>query len=180
MGGICSTCQSSESTRCVAATGKLIHEDGQLEEFSNPVRVSHILGTHPTCFICNADDMGFDDHVFAIDDDEQLRPGELYFALPLTWLNNPLTPQQMADLAVKASLALKKFRARRGMICSWCGARAQIEVLVGEAIKSRKQAVGGGGDDGGCSEEFLVKRRGGGGGGNYGRKFPKLSAILEE
>ncbi|KAJ6930035.1 hypothetical protein NC652_013786 [Populus alba x Populus x berolinensis] len=86
--GICSSCESAH-----VATAKLILQDGRLQEFSYPVKVSYVLAKNPTCFICNADEMEFDD---------------LYFALPLSWLKHPLQPEQMAALAVKASSALMK------------------------------------------------------------------------
>ncbi|RID53856.1 hypothetical protein BRARA_G01223 [Brassica rapa] len=52
--------------------------------------------------------MDFDDAVSAVSGDEELRSGQLYFVLPLTWLNHPLRAEEMAALAVKASSALTK------------------------------------------------------------------------
>lgn len=99
-------CSSSESRR--TETAKLILPDGTLQEFSSPVKVWQILQKNPTSFVCNSDDMDFDDAVVAVGGSEDLRPGELYFVLPLTWLNHPLRAEQMAALAVKASSALTK------------------------------------------------------------------------
>ncbi|KAF8098032.1 hypothetical protein N665_0275s0003 [Sinapis alba] len=99
-------CGSSESRR--TDTAKLILPDGTLEEFSSPVKVWQILQKNPTSFVCNSDDMDFDDVVIAVGGSEDLRFGELYFVLPLTWLNHPLRAEQMAALAVKASSALNK------------------------------------------------------------------------
>jgi hypothetical protein len=117
--GICSSCESAH-----VATAKLILQDGRLQEFSYPVKVSYVLAKNPTCFICNADEMEFDDVVSAINDDEELQPGQLYFALPLGWLKHPLQPEQMAALAVKASSALmktggaEKCRCRKKLVLS--------------------------------------------------------------
>ncbi|KAK8686000.1 hypothetical protein V6N13_125028 [Hibiscus sabdariffa] len=102
--GICSSCD--ESTH--VATAKLILHDGRLQEFPYPVKASYVLQKNPMCFICNADEMDFCHVVSAIEEDQQLHPGQLYFALPLAWLNHPLQPQDMAALAVKASSALMK------------------------------------------------------------------------
>lgn len=99
--GICSSCEST----CVA-TAKLILEDGRLQEYSYPVRVSYLLQKYPDSFICNSDEMGFDDVVLGVCDDEELQLGQIYFALPLSRLNRRLLPQDMAALAVKASSAL--------------------------------------------------------------------------
>ncbi|KAK8710376.1 hypothetical protein V6N13_145701 [Hibiscus sabdariffa] len=101
--GICTSLDSSR-----VATAKLILHDGRLQEFSYPVKVSYVLQMNPMCFLCNADEMDFDHVVSAIDEDQELRPGQLYFALPLTWLNHPLQPQVMAALAVKATSAFMK------------------------------------------------------------------------
>ncbi|KAG2327282.1 hypothetical protein Bca52824_010010 [Brassica carinata] len=99
-------CVSRESMRGDSA--KLILFDGTLEEFSTPVKVWQILQKYPTSFVCNSDEMDFDDAVSAVSGDEELRSGQLYFVLPLTWLNHPLRAEEMAGLAVKASSALAK------------------------------------------------------------------------
>ncbi|XP_043711160.1 uncharacterized protein LOC122660052 [Telopea speciosissima] len=101
--GICSSCEATS-----VATAKLILQDGQLQEFPYPVKVSQVLQKNPTCFICNSDDMDFDDFVSAINEEELLQPGQLYFALPLSRLKYPLQAEEMAALAVKASLALSR------------------------------------------------------------------------
>ncbi|CAI0458572.1 unnamed protein product [Linum tenue] len=73
-----------------------------------------MIDTHAPHFICNADEMEFDDVVLAVDDEEELQPGQLYFALPVSWLRHPLQPEEMAALAVKASSALMKTSAAGG------------------------------------------------------------------
>ncbi|KAF2316575.1 hypothetical protein GH714_041916 [Hevea brasiliensis] len=98
-------CSSHEITP--AATAKLILQDGQLEEFSYPVTVSQILKGNHSCFVCKADDMDYNACIPAIDGDEELQLGQLYFVLPVNWINSRLSPRDMAALAVKASLALK-------------------------------------------------------------------------
>lgn len=102
-------CSSSNSTQ--VATAKLVLQDGRLQEFSYPVKVSYLLQEYPMCFICNSDEMDFDDVVTAIHEDDVLQPGQLYFALPLSRLSHPLQAAEMAALAVKASSALMKSAA---------------------------------------------------------------------
>lgn len=99
--GICSSCDST----CVA-TAKLILEDGRLQEYPYPVKVSLLLQKNPASFICNSDEMAFDDVVSPVGDDEELQLGQLYFALPLSRLKRRLPAEDMAALAVKASYAL--------------------------------------------------------------------------
>ncbi|XP_076931346.1 uncharacterized protein LOC143596456 [Bidens hawaiensis] len=103
--GICSSCESTS-----VATAKLISHDGRLQEFSYPVKVSYVLQDNPSTFICNSDDMEFDDVLSPVNDNEELQLGQLYFALPMSRLRQPLQPEEMAALAVKASSALTSCR----------------------------------------------------------------------
>uniref|UniRef100_A0A0V0GW79 Putative ovule protein n=1 Tax=Solanum chacoense TaxID=4108 RepID=A0A0V0GW79_SOLCH len=62
--------------------------------------------------------MDFGDVVSALSADEELQPGQLYFALPLSKLKRRLKAEEMAALAVKASSALnncggEKYGCRR-------------------------------------------------------------------
>ncbi|ESQ45453.1 hypothetical protein EUTSA_v10010783mg [Eutrema salsugineum] len=154
-------CSSSESRR--TETAKLILPDGTLQEFSSPVKVWQILQKNPTSFVCNSDDMDFDDAVLAVGGSEDLQPGELYFVLPLTWLNHPLRAEQMAALAVKASSALTKSGGG-----GWnCGDEGEARKVSGGDCRVKR-----------------VKRNGCGGrscGGGKGRsKFTaELSSIAE-
>ncbi|EEF40073.1 conserved hypothetical protein [Ricinus communis] len=161
--GICSSCESTH-----VATAKLILQDGRLQEFSYPVKVSYVLSKiNPTYFICNADEMEFDDVVSAINDDELLQPGQLYFALPLSRLKHPLQPEEMAALAVKASSALMKSTNYNGADKITCRRKA---VYSGDGKSSRRvaaSATSGGGDGG--------SRRGAG----RGKFTAMLSAIPE-
>ncbi|XP_058068897.1 uncharacterized protein LOC131218236 [Magnolia sinica] len=122
-------CRSCETTS--VATAKLILHDGKLQEFPYPVKVSHVLQRDPTCFICDSDEMGLDDFVSAIGGDEELKPGQLYFALPLSRLRRPLKAEEMAALAVKASSALME----RGV---GCGCRPK-RVMVGPTDPCRRE-----------------------------------------
>ncbi|KAG4169135.1 hypothetical protein ERO13_A12G067200v2 [Gossypium hirsutum] len=137
--GICSSCDSNH-----AATAKLILQDGRLQEFPYPVKVSYVLQGNPTCFICNSDEMDFDDVVSAVEEDEELQPGQLYFALPLSWLKHPLQPQQMGALAVKASSALMK--SNNGSEKCGCRCKSVTPFPVPEEVARRKFASGGGGE----------------------------------
>ncbi|CAH8344425.1 unnamed protein product [Eruca vesicaria subsp. sativa] len=97
-------CSSTESTQ--VATAKLILLDGRMMEFTKPVKVGYVLLKNPMCFICNSDDMEFDEALSAISADEELQLGQIYFALPLRYLRQPLQAEEMAALAAKANSAL--------------------------------------------------------------------------
>lgn len=113
--------------------------------------------------------MDFDDVITAIDEDEVLQPGQLYFLFPLSRLNQPLRADEMAALAVKASSAIMKSG----------GAGGDYKYI------SRRRMIVGPGDDDNCTSCRTVSkigRRSGGGGGGGGRwvKSPaKLSTIQE-
>ncbi|XP_034690040.1 uncharacterized protein LOC117917765 [Vitis riparia] len=162
--GICSSCEATS-----VATAKLILQDGRLEEFSYPVKVSYVLQKNPSCFICNSDEMDFDDVVSAIHDDEELQPGQLYFALPLSRLKQPLQAEEMAALAVKASSALMK---SGGDKCRCRRKSLSQAMFSGEKdSKSSGRVAPGGGVEGG-----LRRGRNGGGRRNSARL---LSSIPE-
>ncbi|KAJ8431571.1 hypothetical protein Cgig2_025613 [Carnegiea gigantea] len=103
--GMCVSCESVS-----VATAKVILQDGRLQEYSYPVKASYVLSkdnnNNNASFICNSDDMEFDEVVSAVKDDEELQPGQLYFVLPLSKLRRPLQAEEMAGLAVKANAAL--------------------------------------------------------------------------
>ncbi|KAL5704946.1 hypothetical protein ACHQM5_023302 [Ranunculus cassubicifolius] len=101
--GICNSCESTS-----VATAKLILPDGQLQEYPYPIKASYLLQKYPSYFICDSDSMEFDGCMSALCDNEELQAGHLYFALPLRKLRYPLLAEEMASLAVKASLALMK------------------------------------------------------------------------
>ncbi|XP_008241600.1 PREDICTED: uncharacterized protein LOC103340016, partial [Prunus mume] len=133
-------CSSSGSTQ--VATAKLILQDGKLQEYPYPVKVSYVLQKNPASFICNSDEMDFDDIVQAVNENEELQPGQLYFALPLSWLKHPLQAEEMAALAVKASSALMKSGGEK---CG-CGRNSLSQgIISGEEVKDRR----GGGPAGG-------------------------------
>ncbi|CAN1190978.1 hypothetical protein LINPERPRIM_LOCUS39818 [Linum perenne] len=157
-------CRSSQSTRVSSSsTVKLILQDGSLQEFSSPVKASSVLQSNHY-FICNADEMEFGDVVSAVNEDDELQPGQLYFSLPVSCLNHPLQPEEMAALAVKASSALTKHGG-------------------GFVVGDEKLGVSDVGklSRGGTAGDGRNRRRGdGGGGGDGGRKFAaKLSVIPE-
>ncbi|KAJ0967684.1 hypothetical protein J5N97_024601 [Dioscorea zingiberensis] len=105
--GICQSCDATaEAIPAAAVTAKVVLEDGKLEEYSRPVKASHVLHKAPACFVCDSDDMELGDFLSALAADDELHPGQLYFLLPLPMLRRRLQPDDMAALAVRASSAL--------------------------------------------------------------------------
>ncbi|XP_023007426.1 uncharacterized protein LOC111499928 [Cucurbita maxima] len=144
-------CISSDSPN--VSTAKLILSDGTLLEYSYPVKVSYVLQKDPASFICNSDDMDFNDVVNAVDDEDELQLGQLYFALPLEKLNKPLHAEDMAALAVKASSALMK---AGGGGSEKCGSRRPVVFSEEELRKGPRRGVKKGTRNGG-SRKFTAK-----------------------
>ncbi|KAF3637648.1 putative xylogalacturonan beta-1,3-xylosyltransferase-like [Capsicum annuum] len=164
--GICSSCESTS-----IATAKLILQDGRLQEFPYPVKASYLLQKDPSIFICNSDEMDFGNVVSAISADEELQPGQLYFALPLSNLKRRLKAEEMAALAVKASSALNNCGTEK------YGCRRKTSEFLVEKVK--------GGDDNNnngstAAELRRARSSSGGGSGRRGGKFTaRLSSIPE-
>ncbi|XP_059295415.1 uncharacterized protein LOC132048744 [Lycium ferocissimum] len=111
--GNCGSCKSKSK-----ATAKLVHLDGELEEFFSPIKVSNLENSAATTFICNSDEMEFDEYVTALGDNDQLLLGKLYFELPMNWLTQRLQAEDMANLAVKAIEAIKTSGGKSS--CGFC------------------------------------------------------------
>ncbi|KAJ4716439.1 HTH-type transcriptional regulator [Melia azedarach] len=180
--GICSSCESTN-----VATVKVILHDGRLQEFAYPIRVSQVLEKNPRSFVCNMDEMDFDIFISAINAEEELQQGRLYFALPMSWLKSPLSGEKMVSLAAKASMALKTMSSTGGSGRCGCGKKDDFMVDIINSIvsdsTSPKIAVGGGRTVGGHHGGSMPERKdraGGGGRGRGGKHTEKLSAILEE
>ncbi|GMN37472.1 hypothetical protein TIFTF001_006839 [Ficus carica] len=140
--------------------------------------------------------MDFGEFVSAVDENEELQLGQLYFVLPLTCLNRPVPPEEMAALALKASEAFRKMRGGGGGgggvgvgRARCCGVEG-VETLE-FAIKRKDvnrcrwvaDTVGSGGGDSGDRQEFVSRRRRRRTGGcRVGRQrfLAELSAIEEE
>ncbi|KAL6656260.1 hypothetical protein ACP70R_007086 [Stipagrostis hirtigluma subsp. patula] len=92
-----------------AATAMVMDMDGSVLRFAAQVMAHEALGAafrEASRFLCCSDEMEFDAPATALDADDELRAGQLYFALPLSMLRRPLSGQEMAELAVKACAAL--------------------------------------------------------------------------
>ncbi|XP_074557049.1 uncharacterized protein LOC141813035 [Curcuma longa] len=171
--GICSSCEATAVAAAAggggaaATTAKLVLLDGRLQEFPRPVKAGHVLQKQPSCFLCSADDMEFDDYVSAVDAEDELQLGQLYFLLPVSMLRRRLHGDEMAALAVKASAALMSSGGAGGCHCRAlvfpeAGARLAVAAGAAELQRWRRRRSGG--------------RRGGG----KGRDFKSaLSGIPE-
>uniref|UniRef100_A0A0D9XF64 Uncharacterized protein n=1 Tax=Leersia perrieri TaxID=77586 RepID=A0A0D9XF64_9ORYZ len=94
------------------APAMVMDMDGAMARLEAPVTARAALGGDAySCFVCCADELAIDAPPRAMDAGEALRPGQLYFVLPLPALRRPVSGRDMAALAVKASAAMAGFGA---------------------------------------------------------------------
>ncbi|CAL5082133.1 unnamed protein product [Urochloa decumbens] len=110
--------ESAAESSVHALTAMVVGLDGSMAQFAAPVTALEALAAIATAgitafssslspyFLCCSDEMDFDAPVRALAARDALRPGQLYFALPASMLQRPLSAQDMAALAIKASAAL--------------------------------------------------------------------------
>lgn len=138
--GSCISSQAA-SLPCPLATTKLVLSNGGLLQFSRPIAASHVLGKEEaTCFVCDSDSMEVGQELTAIAGDKELRLGQIYFILPRSMLDRPLKGNEMAELAVRASVAFSESgsfgrRGRRRMV-------APLDFASEEKDKKLKRASG--------------------------------------
>ncbi|MCL7024800.1 hypothetical protein MKW94_028805 [Papaver nudicaule] len=120
--GLCfSSSASIEESVSGAASARVISLNGNLTQYAAPVRVSHVLNqldSANSSILCNSDHLLYDDYVKALDSEEEIQLGQIYFVLEKNRLKYRLTASDMAALAVKASSAFMKSssskKGRRG------------------------------------------------------------------
>ncbi|KAG6495059.1 uncharacterized protein LOC121990784 [Zingiber officinale] len=120
--GSCFSSSSSFAAAAVAADGgsehhrysltaKVITADGFLLEYPAETKVRDALSGQriSNSFICSSDELYCNAKIPALAAADPLRPGHLYFLLPLSKLQYPLSGSDMAALAVRASVALSAY-----------------------------------------------------------------------
>ncbi|XP_071700497.1 uncharacterized protein [Rutidosis leptorrhynchoides] len=101
---------------CLSSTGDSIHKftcalvisnKGELRLYPTPIFVSEVLHLeNPSSFICNSDNLFYDENVISLNLEDELDAGQIYFILPKTMLSRRLSVSDMAALAVKANKIL--------------------------------------------------------------------------
>ncbi|XP_042400790.1 uncharacterized protein LOC121990788 [Zingiber officinale] len=97
-------------------TAKVITADGFLLEYPAETKVRDALSVQriSNSFICSSDELYCNAKIPALTAADPLRPGHLYFLLPLSKLEYPLSGSDMAALAVRASVALSAYASGSG------------------------------------------------------------------
>lgn len=90
---------------------RIVHLNGQLDEFPAPVTVKRVLQNHPNQFICWSRDL-FAVNCRPLQPEEELLLGELYFLLPLSILNSDLSVKNLVALAARLYATARKEASR--------------------------------------------------------------------
>ncbi|XVE98837.1 hypothetical protein REPUB_Repub03eG0143100 [Reevesia pubescens] len=100
-------CLSSPNT---FNTIRLVHLNGYVEDFDHPISVNEVIGKPPKQFLCTAAQL-----VSAgsrpLHPDTQLQPGHLYFLLPLSTLQDDISPLDMASVVKRLTARAKSIRS---------------------------------------------------------------------
>ncbi|KAG6495063.1 uncharacterized protein LOC121990789 [Zingiber officinale] len=97
-------------------TAKVVTADGSLLEYPAETKVRDALSVQriSNSFICSSDELYCNAKIPALAAADPLRPGHLYFLLPLSKLEYPLSGSDMAAFAVRASVALSAYASGSG------------------------------------------------------------------
>ncbi|KAK1421664.1 hypothetical protein QVD17_24168 [Tagetes erecta] len=99
--GACLSSEMDKSSSCAF----VVTMEGELIEYPTPVFVSELVFP-PCAFVCNSDCLYYEQRIPALDREEELEAGQIYFILEKTMVDRRLSNSDMAALALKASIAL--------------------------------------------------------------------------
>ncbi|KAK3018189.1 hypothetical protein RJ639_002882 [Escallonia herrerae] len=115
--GACVSSSPESRPNSSNSAANVVTVNGELRRYAVPVTALQVLMQQETTtttttsgfsfFLCSSDSLFYDDYIPALDGQDQLQAGQIYFLLPNSKLQYPLAASDMAALAVKASVALR-------------------------------------------------------------------------
>ncbi|KAI9112473.1 hypothetical protein K1719_016396 [Acacia pycnantha] len=106
MGGCISSCGSS-STSSLFDNVRVVHLNGYVEDFMEPVSVRQLTGDPPKHFVCTTLQLLSPSPGTPLRGDTRLQPGQLYFKLPCSVLQADVSPVDLASLAKRLTAIAK-------------------------------------------------------------------------
>ncbi|KAG2699460.1 hypothetical protein I3843_07G192200 [Carya illinoinensis] len=107
--GACFSCRSSAAFKSI----RVVHFNGFVEDFENPVSVSQVTGKPPKHFVCTpAQLLSTATASNYLKPDTQLEPGKLYFLLPYSTLQAEISPLDLASIAKRLIKVAKTNRSQ--------------------------------------------------------------------
>lgn len=110
--GICFSCRSSSSSSCAgesSSTVRVVHLNGYVEDFEQPVCVSQITGKPSKQFVCTPAQL-LSSGSKSLRQDTLLQPGQVYLLLPYSALQADVSPLDLASIVRKLTAAAKASR----------------------------------------------------------------------
>ncbi|OMO92188.1 hypothetical protein COLO4_17794 [Corchorus olitorius] len=104
--GNCASSHYTTKSGNLPPTTKIIHPDGMLQEFRQPIKASLVLSQNPNTFLCNSELMYVNSLLPQVPEDEELQLDQIYFLMPCSKSQAQLSLQELCSLAIKASSAL--------------------------------------------------------------------------
>lgn len=101
-----SLCKSKGVNLSWKFTVSIIHYDGKLQQWKQPLKAKYVLSQNSNGFICSSDSMYIGSLLPHVSPSEELQVGQIYFLMPLSQSHIPLSLQELGALAIKAHAAL--------------------------------------------------------------------------
>lgn len=79
---------------------------GRINEYKQPIPARNVLSENPHYYLCNSESVHIGTCMPRVPDEEELLAGRIYFLVPLSHSDTPLSLPLLCDLAVKAGSAL--------------------------------------------------------------------------
>lgn len=92
-------------------TIRLLHLNGDVEDFDHPITASEVIGNPPRQFLFTAAQLIAFAASKPLDPDTELKPGHLYFVLPLSTLRYEISPLDMASVVKRLIARAKSVRS---------------------------------------------------------------------
>ena len=115
MGNMCSSLQlirENGGMIVCPSTTKVIHENGRVQEFKNSIKASYILSRNPNYFLCSSESMYIGSYAPQVPVDDNLQLGQIYFLMPSSKSQVPISLKDLCSMAVKASATLQDTSTR--------------------------------------------------------------------
>lgn len=118
------------------STAKVIGLDGSLTEYPVPLTASQvIIAAAGASFVCSSDGLFPGARIPALEPEEPLRSGQIYFVLPSTKLAYPLSASDMAALSMTASSALSSVSEKKqSRATTWEMTVSEVDEAMCEVI----------------------------------------------
>ncbi|KAK7281163.1 hypothetical protein RIF29_08899 [Crotalaria pallida] len=85
---------------------RLVHLNGYVEDFEQPIAVNQVTGNSPKHFVCTSIQL-LSSCCQPMKGDTQLQPGNVYFMLPYSILQADISPVDLASLAKRLTTIAK-------------------------------------------------------------------------